>query len=99
MKQLHFQKLIHNFISNLLVEPQSFDYDSAGDILYVSFTNRPETAIGDEIIDGVVLRRSISDDMVIGFTIIDFIKRLQDGILDDLHITEYLQNSKVKSFH
>jgi hypothetical protein len=53
-------------------------YDARGDVLYVSF-GEPRKAIGEEISDGLVVRRDLETDEVVGFTVVDFAKRFERG--------------------
>lgn len=49
-------------------------YDSNADVLYVSI-GPPKPAICDTLDSGVVIRYDEETDGIIGFTIIDFLKR------------------------
>jgi len=53
-------------------------YDSKYDVLYIS-TNINRAAIGEEPIDGVIIRRAIDNDEIVGVTIFDIKKLVQIG--------------------
>ena len=56
-------------------------YDSENDVLYISSTdNRP--AIGEELIDGVVIRRAVDNNEIVGVTIFDVKKAITPGYHD-----------------
>lgn len=53
------------------------DYDEENDVLYISSANnRP--AIGEELIDGVVIRYAVDNNEIVGVTIFD-VKKLIKG--------------------
>ena len=57
------------------------NYDSKYDILYISNKdNRP--AIGEEPIDGVVIRRTVDNNEIVGVTIFDVKKAITPGFHD-----------------
>jgi len=57
------------------------NYDREYDILYISSKdNRP--AIGEEPIDGVVIRRAVDNNEIVGVTIFDVKKAITPGFLD-----------------
>ena len=57
------------------------NYDSKYDILYIATKdNRP--AIGEEPIDGVVIRRAIDNNEIVGVTIFDVKKAITPGFID-----------------
>jgi len=57
------------------------NYDSKYDILYIATkNNRP--AIGEEPIDGVIIRRAIDNNKIIGVTIFDVKKAITPGYID-----------------
>ena len=61
-------------------------YDKDADVLYVSI-GKPKPAICDTLDNGVIVRFDEKTDKVIGFTVIDFIKRFstkEDAIFIDL---------------
>lgn len=57
-----------------------FRYDEEADVLY-AIIERKEKPIYREISEGVVLRLDRETQKCIGFTIIDYKKRLRDGLL------------------
>jgi uncharacterized protein YuzE len=57
-----------------------FKYDKESDVLY-AYINRPEKAISIEKGNGILIRKNPDDMSITGFTIIDYKKRLQKGLL------------------
>jgi uncharacterized protein YuzE len=49
-------------------------YDPAADVLYCSF-GPPQEAIGEEVGEGIVVRRNPTTNATVGFTVVDFSKR------------------------
>ncbi|MBB5056933.1 uncharacterized protein YuzE [Granulicella aggregans] len=52
-------------------------YDAVGDVLYLSI-GEPTSAFSEEGPDGLVFRRDMGTDEVVGVTIIDFTKRVEN---------------------
>jgi uncharacterized protein YuzE len=52
-------------------------YDSEADVLYISF-GEPQPAEGLDIGDGTILRVNPETDEVVGLTILDFSKRVDE---------------------
>ena len=60
---------------------RNVNYDSKYDILYITTkNNRP--AVGEEPIDGVVIRRAIDNNEIVGVTIFDVKKAITPGYID-----------------
>ncbi len=57
-----------------------FDYDSEADVLY-SFINKARKAINEDMDNGIIIRKDPRSHKLVGFTIIDFKKRLGRGII------------------
>jgi len=62
-----------------------FNYDKKHDVLYISIGD-PRPSYGDEIIEGIIIRKDFDTDEITGITIIDFMERLSknDKELDNL---------------
>lgn len=54
----------------------NYDYDEDDDILYISI-GKPTPAITEEKEEGILLRRSIENNKIIGVTILDYKDRLK----------------------
>lgn len=52
----------------------NLSFDPKADVLYCSF-GEPREALSVEMDDGVVLRLNPDTDEVVGFTVVDFLKR------------------------
>ena len=63
----------------------NISYDKEGDILEIS-AGEPEEAISEEIGDDVVLHRNFKKEIV-GFTILNFMKRFEKPKKEDLPIS------------
>lgn len=63
----------------------NISYDKEGDILEIS-AGEPEEAISEEIGDDVVLHRNFKKEIV-GFTILNFVKRFEKAEKEDLPIS------------
>lgn len=59
-------------------------YDKEGDILEIS-AGEPQEAISEEIGDDIVVHKNFKDEIV-GFTILNFMKRFEEGEKEDLPI-------------
>ena len=55
------------------LEKISLDYDEEADVLYISFGKTREAKDSIEVEDGIIYR--ITDNEIVGITIIDFKKR------------------------
>jgi len=51
-------------------------YDQSADVLYCSF-GPPQEAVGEEVTEGIVVRRHPNTNDVVGVTVIDFSRRLE----------------------
>src|SRR5437016_3649732 len=61
-----------------------FHYDLAGDVLYLRLTREGDTqASGEETDDGFILLRALSDNRVVGMTVVNWWKRFDQGLLPD----------------
>jgi uncharacterized protein YuzE len=60
-------------------------YDKEGDILEIS-AGEPEEAISEEIGDDVVVHKNFKEEIV-GFTILNFMKRFEKAEKEDLPIS------------
>jgi uncharacterized protein YuzE len=49
-------------------------YDPSADVLYCSF-GKPQEAIGEEVDDGIIVRRNVETNAIVGITVIDFSRR------------------------
>lgn len=64
--------------------PFWFHYDLTGDVLYLRLTaQRDSEAHGEETDDGFILLRSLTDDRVVGMTVVNWWKRFGQGTLPD----------------
>ncbi len=52
-------------------------YDPSADVLYCSF-GKPQEAIGEEIDDGIIVRRNVETNAIVGITVIDFSRRFSE---------------------
>ncbi len=52
-------------------------FDTKADVLYCSF-GEPREAIGVELENGVIVRLNPETDEVVGYTVVDFLKRFLD---------------------
>lgn len=77
---------------------QKFNYDKKNDILYISF-GEAKPAYGDEIQEGIILRKDFVSDEIIGITILDFLKKLnsQDKELENLSKMHGLESIDFKA--
>lgn len=55
-----------------------YQYDRDGDVLYASL-GRPRPSITEETVDGILIRRAIDTNEVVGFTIVNFLRRKKCG--------------------
>jgi len=53
------------------------DYDLPADVLYCSF-GPPQEAVGEEVAEGIVVRRNPETNAVIGITIVNFSQRFRE---------------------
>lgn len=61
-----------------------FHYDISNDVLYLRLiTAREEESHGEEDESGFILLRAVSDDRLIGMTVVDWWKRFGSGSLPD----------------
>jgi uncharacterized protein YuzE len=51
-------------------------YDPSADVLYCSF-GPPQEAVGEEVGEGIVVRRNAVTNSVVGITVVDFSRRFQ----------------------
>lgn len=58
----------------------NYNYDEKGDVLYVSF-DKPDSSGCIELDGGIVLRKDPDTKLMTGFTIINYMKRVRDGLL------------------
>ena len=64
------------------------NYDREADILYISNKdNRP--AIGEEPIDGVIIRRAVDNNEIVGITIFDIKKLVNIGYIPYHDVEEF----------
>ena len=61
----------------------NYCYDKEVDVLY-SYINKPRPASSKELNNGVVLRYDPKSNKLVGFTIIDFKKRIKNGLLKSI---------------
>jgi len=54
----------------------NYDYDEDEDILYIS-VGKPAPAITEEKEEGILIRRSIKNNKIIGITILDYKDRIE----------------------
>lgn len=75
-----------------------FNYDKKNDILYISI-GAPKPSYGDELEEGIVIRKDFTTDEITGITIFDFRKRLEnnDTHLEHLPLPERLKDYDVKT--
>jgi uncharacterized protein YuzE len=52
-------------------------YDPSADVLYCSF-GKPQEAIGEEVDDGIIVRRNVETNAIVGITVIDFSRRFSE---------------------
>jgi uncharacterized protein YuzE len=52
------------------------DYDLPADVLYCSF-GPPQEAVGEEMDEGVVVRRNSETNVIVGITIVNFSQRFR----------------------
>ena len=57
-------------------QEMSVTYDRQNDVLYLSYGKARE-AISEETEDGVLVRRDPCSDEIVGFTVLDFRRRLE----------------------
>lgn len=74
-----------------LVMPR-FDYDEEADVMYISF-GKPVACKSIEMNNGIVTRYTPPDNRLKGMTIIDFKKRVLDGV-DEIWQQEYVQTKR-----
>ena len=71
-------------IEGVIGEDIDFHYDVGNDVLYVRLTaERDADAYGDEDDDGFIIRHRLSDDAVIGVSVVGWWKRFGTGPLPD----------------
>jgi hypothetical protein len=73
-----------------------FDYDGSGDVLY-AYVDEPEAAASVEE-DGVVFGINPHTKMLVGFTIVDYSRKLRDGLLKKIKYFDNITLPKVKEF-
>lgn len=61
-------------MTRVLLSSQQFKYDDRHDVLHV-YLNPSALSVDEEEFPGVVIRRSVQDDQITGFVIMDFQKR------------------------
>jgi len=62
-----------------------YHYDVTGDVLYVALASKvAEPAFGEETDEGYILFRSMTDDTVVGMTVVHFLRRFGLGARGDL---------------
>jgi len=67
-----------------------FNYDIEADVLYASLGKpRKGYAIYDE--NGIVIRADINSDEIIGFTIVNYKKRLKRGLIRNIPNFEWVR--------
>lgn len=71
------------------------NYDKTYDIMYVSVGNKANS-YGDEKIDGLVIMKDLDTDEITGFTVFGFKKRLEEGSLYDLTISDDINLRSMK---
>ncbi|MCK9596623.1 DUF2283 domain-containing protein [Candidatus Pacearchaeota archaeon] len=54
------------------------NYDRESDVLYISFVEPPVPAICDEVEEGILVRHDMNTDAIVGVTIIDFQKMVEE---------------------
>jgi uncharacterized protein YuzE len=52
-------------------------YDPSADVLYCSF-GKPQEAIGEEVDEGIIVRRNVETNAIVGITVIDFSRRFSE---------------------
>ena len=63
---------------------KSYDYDRKNDVLYISIGS-PKPAYGSgDFFKGVIVRRSLENDEIVGLTITNFKRSYEDGWLAKL---------------
>jgi len=82
------QKMINDF-KNIM----DFHYDKKADVLY-AYIDSPIGAISVEIENGILIRIEPKSKRVIGFTIIDYMKRINDGLLKKIPMFESVELPK-----
>lgn len=63
-----------NLKNRVAIKPNRVKYDQRHDVMHV-FLSTGEPAFDDEDYPGIIIRRSMKNDKVIGITILDFSKR------------------------
>ena len=64
----------------------TYDYDKDRDVLY-AFVGRPRPCVSVETPHGVLLRRDMETGEFVGFTIINYARKLQRGSLKSIVLT------------
>lgn len=74
---------------SILTINYNINYDINNDILYLNFGNSV-SSYGDEVEEGLIIRKNILNDEITGVTILDYKKRKKDRnfikFLEDLNI-------------
>ncbi len=66
-----------------VIQNTSLDYDSEGDVLYISFGEKPQAADDSDVIEeGVIIR--LKDGKIVGLTIPNVRKRVSIPSLDSV---------------
>lgn len=61
----------------------SFRYDKDADVLY-AYVGKPKPAICEETAEGVLIRRDIKTNKVVGFTIVSYSRKRKKGQLSKI---------------
>ncbi|MDF2803157.1 MAG: hypothetical protein K0S61_3060 [Anaerocolumna sp.] len=75
-----------------------FKYDHKNDILYITI-GVPKPSYGDEIEEGIVIRKDFNTDEINGITILDFLYRLNNDqkSLENLPMIDGIKDFDFKS--
>ncbi len=68
-----------------------YDYDKSGDVLY-AFIGESTPAISEETSNGVLIRRDIKTNEIVGFTIVNYSRKKKRG---QLKAIPYFPNVKL----
>jgi uncharacterized protein YuzE len=71
-----------------------FDYDKSNDVLY-SFIDKPQSARSEEVEGGVLIRVDSRVHKIVGFTVLDFKRRIKDGYLKKIPCFEDIDINKL----
>lgn len=71
-----------------------YDYYKGGDVLY-AFINKPRPAKSIDLGNGIVLRADVRSNKLVGFTIVDFKRRVRDGLLTNIPYFEEISISSI----